>query len=271
MQEEDLTPTLRGAGRGIRKETALTIRPAYTAQDGWSVHEKSLYRELWDGGIEIGSQTRRSRIGTAELCKLTDLGETAVRKTLKSLLQKGDIEIVRAWESPIIPTTYKIYSDKRIMERRHSLGLLYREKKPGQREVLLLTAEEAFRRWEKGERFELREEHRNLPIPTRPKMNQQFLVVYEFANGSYSGYAPDLPGRISAGGTHEEMRKNMRDTVENHVGSLDAQGNPVPSLVTHTVHCPEPIQESDVKHWIIEQLEIEVPVSSRTAQELASP
>jgi predicted RNase H-like HicB family nuclease len=101
-------------------------------------------------------------------------------------------------------------------------------------------------------------------------MTREYLVVYEYANGSYSGYAPDLPGCISAGGTHEEMRKNMRETVENHVGSLVAQGNPVPSLVTHTVHCPKPVEETDTQHWIIERMEIEIPVSGKAARELAS-
>ena len=101
-------------------------------------------------------------------------------------------------------------------------------------------------------------------------MRQRLLVVYEFANGKYSGSAPDLPGCISLGGTHEEMRKNMCDVVEHHVGLLVAQGYEVVSSGTHTIHFPKPVQESDVQHWIIERLEIEVPVSSKTGQESAS-
>jgi predicted RNase H-like HicB family nuclease len=97
-------------------------------------------------------------------------------------------------------------------------------------------------------------------------MMKEFLVVYEFANDSYSGYAPDLPGCIASGDTHEEMRKAMGEAIETQVRLLIAQGNDVPSSVAHTVHCPRPVQESDVKHWIIERLEIEVPVSSLAVQ-----
>jgi len=58
-------------------------------------------------------------------------------------------------------------------------------------------------------------------------MKQRFLVVYEFAEGTYSGYAPDLPGCISSGGTHEEIRANMCEAVGNHVGLMITQGNEV--------------------------------------------
>ena len=96
-------------------------------------------------------------------------------------------------------------------------------------------------------------------------MSLRFLVVYEFANGIYSGYVPDLPGCISAGKTHEEMRKNMLEVVESHVGLLVARGDEIPSSVAHIVQCPKPVQESDVQHWIIERLEIEVPVSQKVS------
>jgi predicted RNase H-like HicB family nuclease len=94
-------------------------------------------------------------------------------------------------------------------------------------------------------------------------MKRGFMVVYEFTNGSYSGYVPDLPGCISAGGTHEEIRKNMLEVVETYVGMLVAQGNEVPNSVAHIVQCPKPMQPSDVQHWIVERLEIDVPVSKQ--------
>jgi predicted RNase H-like HicB family nuclease len=93
-------------------------------------------------------------------------------------------------------------------------------------------------------------------------MTLEYLVVYEFACGSYSGYAPDLPGCISAGDNHEEMRKNMRKAVETHISSLVEQGKEIPSQVTTTFHFPKPVKETDVQHWIIERMEIDVPVLS---------
>jgi predicted RNase H-like HicB family nuclease len=92
-------------------------------------------------------------------------------------------------------------------------------------------------------------------------MKQRFLVVYEFAEGTYSGYAPDLPGCISSGGSHEEIRANMCEAVGNHVGLMITQGNEVPISVAHIVRCPKPVRETDVQHWIVERLDIEVPVS----------
>jgi predicted RNase H-like HicB family nuclease len=93
-------------------------------------------------------------------------------------------------------------------------------------------------------------------------MTREFLVVYEFANGSYSGYAPDLPGCISTGENHEAMRTSMRRVVEAHVALLVEQGKEISSSATHTIHFPKPVDETDVKHWIIERLEIEVPASN---------
>ncbi|HWE87801.1 MAG TPA: type II toxin-antitoxin system HicB family antitoxin [Terracidiphilus sp.] len=101
-------------------------------------------------------------------------------------------------------------------------------------------------------------------------MKQGFLVVYEFASGTYSGYAPDLPGCISAGGTHKEIRKKMREAVGNHVGLMVARGNEIPNSKAHNIQCPKPAQESDVQHWIVERVEIEVPVSGQAESALAS-
>ena len=99
-------------------------------------------------------------------------------------------------------------------------------------------------------------------------MKQEFLVVYEFACGSYSGYAPDLLGCISTGNNHEEMRKNMRKAVEDHISSLVEQGNEIPRQVTSTLHFKKPVEETDVQHWIVERMEIDVPVSCKAEQKM---
>jgi len=92
-------------------------------------------------------------------------------------------------------------------------------------------------------------------------MKQEFLVVYEFANGGYSGYAPDLPGCTSTGVNHDEIRMNMREAVGTHVSLLVEQGSEIPRQVTTTIHFPKPVNETDQRHWRIERLEIEVPVA----------
>jgi len=87
------------------------------------------------------------------------------------------------------------------------------------------------------------------------------MVVYEFAMGRYSGYAPDLPGCVSTGENHQEVRHNMREALETHVSLLVEQGEEISISATHTVHFPMPVEQTDVQHWIVERLEVEVPIS----------
>ena len=79
-----------------------------------------------------------------------------------------------------------------------------------------------------------------------------------------------MPGCVSAGNTHEEIQREMSDVVKKHVALLLAKGDEVPGPVDHIVHCPKPVKESDVKHWRIEWLEIEVLVPSRAEHTLAN-
>ena len=58
--------------------------------------------------------------------------------------------------------------------------------------------------------------------------------------------------------------------VETHVSLLVEQGKEIPRKVTTTFHFPKPVNETDVQHWRIERLEIEVLVEGRTTNELAS-
>jgi predicted RNase H-like HicB family nuclease len=99
-------------------------------------------------------------------------------------------------------------------------------------------------------------------------MTRKYMVVYEFANGGYTGFAPDLQGCIATGATHEEMHEKMHEAVVNHVAMLVTEGREVPEAVAHIVQCPKPLQESDVQHWIVERMEIRVPVLSGTRRKL---
>ncbi len=66
-----------------------------------------------------------------------------------------------------------------------------------------------------------------------------YLVVIEkAADGSYSGYVPDLPGCVSSGDTLDEVREMMDEAVKVHIDSLRCHGEhvPAPTTTTHTVH-----------------------------------
>lgn len=56
-----------------------------------------------------------------------------------------------------------------------------------------------------------------------------YVVVIERADdGSYSAYAPDLPGCVACGDTPDEARALIREAVKLHIESLRRHGEPVP-------------------------------------------
>jgi hypothetical protein len=54
----------------------------------------------------------------------------------------------------------------------------------------------------------------------------------------------------------------MREAVRNHISLLVEQRNEIPKQVTTTIYFKKPVEETDVQHWIIERMEIKVPVLS---------
>ena len=64
------------------------------------------------------------------------------------------------------------------------------------------------------------------------------VVIEKTPDGSYSAYAPDLPGCVACGDTIEETTESMREAVNLHVQSLRDHDEPVPgpSAKTVTIH-----------------------------------
>jgi predicted RNase H-like HicB family nuclease len=56
----------------------------------------------------------------------------------------------------------------------------------------------------------------------------RYAVVIEKANGNYSAYVPDLPGRIAAGDTVAAVESEIRDAIRFHIDGLRADGIVVP-------------------------------------------
>lgn len=46
----------------------------------------------------------------------------------------------------------------------------------------------------------------------------------------YYAYIPGLPGCFSNGRTIEETRRNIRETVQQHIATLHAHGEPAPQV-----------------------------------------
>jgi predicted RNase H-like HicB family nuclease len=57
---------------------------------------------------------------------------------------------------------------------------------------------------------------------------KRYLVVVERTDTGYSAYSPDLPGCITTGRSPEEVRENMRETIEFHLEGLRLEGLPIP-------------------------------------------
>jgi predicted RNase H-like HicB family nuclease len=56
----------------------------------------------------------------------------------------------------------------------------------------------------------------------------EYVVVIEGSNGSYSAYSPDFPGCVAAGDSVEEVERLMREAIPLHIESLKAHGDEVP-------------------------------------------
>jgi predicted RNase H-like HicB family nuclease len=59
----------------------------------------------------------------------------------------------------------------------------------------------------------------------------EILVEKEAGNQSYSAYSPTLPGCFSNGKTVKEAKRNIRDAIQQHLASLLAHGQAIPSCV----------------------------------------
>jgi predicted RNase H-like HicB family nuclease len=98
-------------------------------------------------------------------------------------------------------------------------------------------------------------------------MKQRFIVVYEHGKRNYSGFAPVVPGCISIGKTLLEMRRMMREALEAHLEFLASDGDPIPQPLTMSVDFPSDDDPSgEVDHYVVEWLEINVPLSRQTRE-----
>jgi predicted RNase H-like HicB family nuclease len=57
-------------------------------------------------------------------------------------------------------------------------------------------------------------------------------IVIERCNGTFSGYAPDIPGCVASGATVDEVRGRMAEAIALHLGGLRHDGLPIPEPLT---------------------------------------
>lgn len=63
-------------------------------------------------------------------------------------------------------------------------------------------------------------------------MSPRYLVLVEGTEGSYSSYAPDLPGCVAAGDSRKETLDLMHEAIALHLEGLREDGLPIPPPVT---------------------------------------
>lgn len=63
---------------------------------------------------------------------------------------------------------------------------------------------------------------------------RSYLVIYEWAEGNWSAYAPDVPGCVSTGLTREECESSFAEALELHFEGLREDGLPIPEPLTQS-------------------------------------
>ncbi len=71
----------------------------------------------------------------------------------------------------------------------------------------------------------------------------RFAIVIEQANGNYSAYAPDLPGCVATGESHEQVARNMYEAIELHIRGLLEDRLPTPERCS-SQECPPVLPET---------------------------
>ena len=62
--------------------------------------------------------------------------------------------------------------------------------------------------------------------------SMQYVVVIEKTEKNYGAYVPDLPGCVAVGDTRVETLKLIREAIELHLQSMQADGEPLPPTAT---------------------------------------
>lgn len=61
---------------------------------------------------------------------------------------------------------------------------------------------------------------------------RRYLVIYEKSKDGYSAYVPDLPGCTSAGADKEEIKKNIRESLRQHLALMASEGLSLPEQIS---------------------------------------
>jgi len=103
----------------------LRIRRCAATHDGHSLGEEVLYQALWKAaGPPESSETRTIVIGWRGMSQLCRMTPKNCKINTQRLIRKLALEVLSPYNTPeSIGTTYRVYSDQAIFERRCAAGL----------------------------------------------------------------------------------------------------------------------------------------------------
>jgi len=102
----------------------LRIRRCAATHDGHSLGEEVLYQAIWKAARPESAEARTIVIGWRGMSQLCRMTPKNCKINTQRLMRKLALEILSPYNTPeSIGTTYRIYSDQAIFERRRAAGL----------------------------------------------------------------------------------------------------------------------------------------------------
>ena len=102
----------------------LRIRRCAATHDGHSLGEEVLYQALWKAAHTESATARTIVIGWRGMSQLCRMTPKNCKINTQRLIRKLALEVLSPYNTPeSIGTTYRIYSDEAILQRRRDVGL----------------------------------------------------------------------------------------------------------------------------------------------------
>ena len=102
----------------------LRIRRCVSTHDGHSLGEEVLYQTLWKAAHPESAEIRTITIGWRGMSQLCRMTPKNCKINTQRLIRKLALQVLSPYNTPeSIGTTYRVYSDQAIFERRREAGL----------------------------------------------------------------------------------------------------------------------------------------------------
>lgn len=102
----------------------LRIRRCAATHDGHSLGEEVLYQALWKAALPESADTRTIVIGWRGMSQLCRMTPKNCKINTQRLVRKLALEVLSPYNTPeSIGTTYRVYGDHAILQRRREAGL----------------------------------------------------------------------------------------------------------------------------------------------------